>query len=105
MPDRFYLATFDLVNSRGREAEYARARAALEFLVGSANYHRPVKQCCIIGTDKSINAGRIKDTLRQTLGSNSNILVVRLRHGYATALIQPANRARTRTVLGSIPPD
>jgi len=32
MSDRFYLVTFDLVNSRGREAEYAKARVALKFL-------------------------------------------------------------------------
>jgi hypothetical protein len=36
MPFRYYLVTFDLVNSRGREAEYAITRKALEFLVGRA---------------------------------------------------------------------
>lgn len=103
MADRYYLATFDLVNSEGRQAEYAKARAALEFLVGGQNYYRPVKQCCILKSDGSVNAARIKKTLTQNLGSDCNVLVVRLRHGHAIHLLDRENRIETEALLAGLP--
>lgn len=101
MAERYYLATFDLVDSEGRQAEYAKARAALEFLVGGPNYYRPVKQCCILRS--SVNAARIKGTLTQTLGSNCNVLVVRLRRGHAIHLLDSENREETEALLRDLP--
>jgi hypothetical protein len=38
MTGRFYLVTFDLENSRGREAEYTLADTALRFRFGGKNF-------------------------------------------------------------------
>lgn len=101
MPVRYYLTTFDLENSKGREAEYAKVRRRLEFLVGKQNYLRIVKQCCIVQT--SLNAAALRNSIRQVTGSQSNILVVRLRHGYSTAINDPSIRQKARDFLDQVP--
>lgn len=102
MAIRHYLVTFDLVGSKGRESEYGAARRALEFLVGSQNYFRIVMQCCLVRTDKYY-AAALKNSLSQRLGSQSNILVVRLRHGYAMKLLNQTTREEALEFLGNIP--
>lgn len=99
---RYYMVTFDLVGAKGREAEYEQARKALQFMVGPQNYIRIVKQCCFVRTDRH-NAARLRDSLQQMLGSKSNILVVRLRHGYAFRLMKHADQVAAANFLQSIP--
>jgi hypothetical protein len=98
---RYYLVTFDLKNSKGREAEYKRADDALVLRYGPQNYWRIVKQCRIIRTSQ--DARHIRDSLHQRLGGNCNILVVRLRRGYAFTLMDPQDRAKARDCLQNIP--
>lgn len=100
---QYYLATFDLVNSKWRQDEYAKARAALKFLVGGQNYYRPLKQCCILKSDGSVDAARIKGTLTQTLGSDCNVLVVRLRRDHAIHILDRENRIETEALLRKLP--
>ena len=101
MADRYYLVTFDLQNSKGREAEYAKARGALQFLVGSSNYYGLLKQCSIVRT--SLMASRLQQTLMQILGQNCNILIVRLRYGYSFRIRDPQIRQRAKELLNNIP--
>lgn len=101
MADRYYIVTFDLENSQGREAEYSRVRRRLEALVGPTNYYRPLMQCCIVRTH--LYAAQIRDSMKQTLGSNCNILVTRLRHGYAHHIRNSSTRLRTDNMLRNIP--
>jgi hypothetical protein len=102
MAFRYYLVTFDLVNSKGRESEYAVARRALEFLVGKTHYFRIVMQCSLIRTDRH-NALALKNSLSQRLGAQSNILVVRLRHGYALKLLNQQKSNAAHEFLKEIP--
>lgn len=100
-PDRYYLVTFDLIGSKGREGDYARAHAAITLLVGGGkNYYRIVKQCCMVRTRH--NAARLRDSLKQTLGGSCNILVVRLRGGYAYSIKSPLTRAKATEILAEI---
>jgi hypothetical protein len=101
MTDRFYLVTFDLQNSKGREAEYTRADTALRFRFGAQNFWKIVKQCRIVRTNQ--NARQIQATLQQTLGGNCNILIVRLRRGYAFTLTTATARITARDCLQQIP--
>lgn len=101
MTGRFYIVTFDLQNSKGREAEYPRADAALRLRFGSQNFWKIVKQCRIVRTNE--DARQIRATLQQVLGGNCNILVVRLRRGYAFKLTTPAARIVARDCLQQIP--
>jgi hypothetical protein len=101
MTGRFYLVTFDLENSRGREAEYTLADTALRFRFGAKNFWKIVKQCRIVRTNQ--DARQIRASLQQTLGGNCNILIVRLRRGYAFTLTTPAARITARDCLQQIP--
>jgi hypothetical protein len=101
MSERFYMVSFDLENSKYRTNEYTKIRRYLENLVGSRNYHRLTKQCCILKTDQ--RSAAIRDGIKQRLGSNCNILVVRLQYGYAFHLPDPVVRAEAIDVLTSIP--
>jgi hypothetical protein len=100
MTERFYMVKFDLKNSKGREAEYYRADAALKFRFGPSNYWKIVKQCRIVRTDRDASA--IRNSLTQTLGGNCNILVVRLRHGHAYTLVDPAARLAAKNCFDQI---
>lgn len=101
MTSRFYMVTFDLRNSKGRENEYAKADAALKFRYGDQNYWKIVKQCRIIRTNQ--DARQIRDMLNQSLGGNCNILVVRLKRGFAFTLLNPLDRVVARDCLQQIP--
>jgi len=101
MSDRFYLVTFDLRNSKGREAEYRQADESLKFRFGRDNFWKIVKQCRIIRTGQ--DAREIRSTLSQVLGSNCNILVVRLRRGYAFRIVDARDRRVARGLLSQIP--
>lgn len=101
MTGRFYMVTFDLIGSKGRENDYAKARGALRFLVGEGNYWDLVKQCAIVRTNK--DARVIMNSLTQSLGLECNILVVRLRRGYAFRLRDVGKRAKARDCLQQIP--
>lgn len=102
MTNRFYMVTFDLENSANRTNEYAKVRADLKLMVGAARYHSFTKQACIVQT--SNNAAAIRNRMAQKLGGNCNILVVRLRHGYAFKLRDSRIKAQASEVLRSIPP-
>lgn len=102
MASRFYMVTFDLENAANRTAEYAQVRADLKLMVGAANYHSFTKQACIVQT--SYDAAAIRDRMAQKLGGNCNILVVRLRHGYAFKLKDPKVKEQAAAVLRSIQP-
>ena len=99
---RFYMVTFDLENSANRRNEYTKVRNDLKLMVGNANYHGFTKQACVVHTSKDARA--IRDRMAQKLGGNCNILVVRLRKGFAFKLLDPAARAQANVVLRSIPP-
>lgn len=101
MTERFYLVTFDLLNSKNRTNEYAIARQALKFRFGANNFWRIVKQCCIVRTDQ--NASAIRDVLSQRLGKNCNILVVRLARGYAFRMATPGLGGFAKECLDQIP--
>jgi hypothetical protein len=98
---RFYMVTFDLENSAKRTAEYAQVRADLRLMVGAANYHGFTKQACIVQTSNT--AAAIRDRMAQKLGGDCNILVVRLRYGYAFKLKDRTMKAQAAAVLRSIP--
>ncbi len=98
---RFYMVTFDLENSANRTDEYTKVRNDLKLMVGTANYHGFTKQACIVQTSKDVRA--IRDRMAQKLGGNCNILVVRLRKGFAFKLLDPIARAQANGVLRSIP--
>jgi hypothetical protein len=101
MPYHYYVATFDLEQSKGREAEYGKVRQALECLVGSKNYYRPVKQCCIVRTN--LNADTLRDSMTQTLGPRCNILIARLRFGFAFRIRNPETKRETGMWMRGIP--
>ena len=74
MPNRFYLISFDLKNSKYRQADHPRARASLMFLVNPSNYYRITLQCAIVRVvENRVDAARIRDTLSQILESNCNM--------------------------------
>ena len=100
MADRYYVVTFDLEDSQGREAEYELVRRDLKLMVGPMNYHRPLKRCCIIRTNK--DAQTIRNTMTQKLGDKCNILIARLRHGFAFRIRDPELRVRTSILMRSI---
>lgn len=100
MTARFYMVTFDLRNSKGRENEYVKADNALKFRFGPQNYWKIVKQIRIVKTGQ--DARQIRDMLHQTLGGNCNILIVRLRRGYAYTLINPKDRETAKDCLQQI---
>jgi hypothetical protein len=100
MAERYYLVTFDLENSAGREADYERVRNDLKQLVGPMNYHKPLKQCCIVKTDK--NAATIRNAMTQRLGQQCNILVARLRFGFAFRIRDRHTHAETSALLRRI---
>ena len=100
MPDRFYLVTFDLKESHTRQAEYLKVRSRVRNLVGRENFCQIVKQCCMVRT--SLDAASIRNSMKQVIGERCNILVVRLRKGYAFKLLDPAMQRRAREFLGSI---
>lgn len=97
MAKRFYMATFDLLNSHGREQEYKLAENTLRFRFGAENYWKPLKQFCVIRTDRG--AAAIRDALKQRLGSDCNILVVELAKGYAFKIIDPRKRREAKEFL------
>jgi hypothetical protein len=99
--DRYYIVTFDLEESKGQELEYNKIRQRLEGLVGKENYFRPVKQCCIVKTP--LSARHIRNSMLQTLGPKCNILVVRLRFGYAFRIKDVQERQRTNRLMNAIP--
>jgi hypothetical protein len=101
MADRFYLVTFDIKNSKGREAEYSQVRGALLTLVGRSNYLRSIKQCCLVRTP--LPASALRNSVKQILGYNCNILVVRLAFGYGIDIKDAATRLDTLKFLNSIP--
>jgi hypothetical protein len=101
MTGRFYMVTFDLENSKGRTNDYPKARQALQFLVGDGNYWDLVKQCAIVRTNNDARA--IMNTLTQQLGPDCNVLVVRLRRGYAFKLRDVDKRAKARDCFQQIP--
>lgn len=98
---KYYMVTFDLLNSAGRTNDYKAAEDAIRFLVGPGNYWKFVKQCAIVRTNR--DARDIRNTLGQRLGSNCNILIVRLRRGYAFKLKDAVKRNAARRVLQNIP--
>lgn len=98
---RYYIATFDLIGSRGREHQYKLADKALRFRFGEANYWKIVKQCAIIRTKD--RAKDIRDVLSQQLGQKTNILVLRLRHGHAFSLQDPDSRAIAKDCFDGMP--
>lgn len=101
MAPRFYLVTFDLEDSRYRTNEYRIAEEALISSFERPNYWKLVKQCSIVRTSRS--AADIRDVLTQRLGRNCNILVVRLRYGYAFTLTNRQKRQAARNCLSQIP--
>jgi hypothetical protein len=98
MVARFFMVTFDLKNSKGREAEYQRADSGLKFRFGPTNFWKVVKQCRIVRTD--LAAVDVRDALKQYLGGNCNILVVRLARGYAYSLL---DRVAKKTANDCLP--
>jgi hypothetical protein len=101
--DRWYLATFDIEGAKGREADYKKTEDALKHRFRAQNYFRFVKQCCVIRlTRSSDNAVSIRDVIHQRLGSNCNIVVLRLGRGYAFKLLDATKRKKARVALGSI---
>ncbi len=53
MGDRYYLATFDLVVTEGDKLNTPKPVRLCDFWSEKRpNYYRPVKQCCILKSDK-----------------------------------------------------
>lgn len=98
--ERTYLVTFDLENSKNRTNDYKRAEAALHFRFGANKCWKLVKQCYIVRTN--MTAVDIRLTLTQRLGASCNILVVRLRKGYAFKINDPAKRQQAHICLDHI---
>jgi hypothetical protein len=103
MAVEYYLVTFDLINSKGRANEYETVRRRLRFLVGPQNYCRVVKQCCLIRT--KLGPTTVRQSIEQTIGSQSNTLIVPLRYGYSMRIKDPVTRVQARDFLRSIPKD
>jgi hypothetical protein len=99
----YYLVTFDLIQSKGRESEYDTVRRRLRFLVGQQNYCRVVKQCCLIRTE--LDAKTIRQSIEQTIGPQSNTLIVPLRRGYSLRIKDAATRNSAIEFLRGIPND
>lgn len=98
--DNFYMVTFDLQNSRGRSNEYSAAEAHLRNRFGAENYWKIVKQCAVIRTADHSRA--IRDTLSQRLGSDCNILVVKIARGYALKIRDPYQREKAKKCLQQV---
>jgi hypothetical protein len=103
MAVEYYLVTFDLINSKGRESEYATVKNRLRLLVGPQNFCRVVKQCCLIRT--KLDAKTIRQSVEQTIGSQSNTLILPVRRGYSLRVKDPATRNAAIDFLKSIPRD
>lgn len=101
MADRFYLASFDLLQSQGRQNDYKAAEETLKFRFGANNYWKPLKQFCVIRTDQG--AAAIRDALSQRLGGNCNILVVGLKKGYAYKIVNTRRRREAKEMLEQLP--
>ena len=97
---RYYLITFDLTPSYNRQSDYDGIRAAIKSFVGIRNYFEPLKQCCMVRT--RVNAMALRQHVA-ALVRPGNVLVLRLRHGYATDIIDPVLRKKTRDWLGGVP--
>lgn len=101
MPDAsFYMVTFDLQNSSGRSDDYRQAENSLKFRFGVDNYWKLVKQCAVVRTDQG--AAAIRDALSQRLGSDCNILVVKLAQGWAFKIRDQSKRHVARRCLSQI---
>ena len=87
----FYMVTFDIINSRGKESLYHAVEKALKDELGDEHYYRVVKQCVLVETlaDKR-EIGKI---IKGILGNECNILIVRLQPGQAYRIVDPAHKA------------
>lgn len=99
--EKFYMVTFDLLNSAARTNDYKKAEDALIFSFGPNNYWKPLKQCAFVRTDRGPVA--IRNTLSQRLGTNMNILVVRVRREHALKIKNPTKFAEATAFFRQIP--
>ena len=97
---RDYLITFDLSDSANRRDEYRTIRNAIRDFVGPCNYFKSLKQCCLVRTNE--NNAIILGQLVGNLVDPGNVLVLRLRYGYATDIVDPVMRQKTRDWLRKI---
>lgn len=98
---RFYLVTFDLKDSYGRNAHYAAADAALKFRYGEENFWKVIKQCRIIRT--SDTAGSIKDMLNQAVGGNCDIVILQIKGDWDCKFMDYRDRRNARECLEQVP--
>lgn len=101
MADRYYLVTFDLIGSRGREYQYKLVEDRLKSISINEEYHKLVKQCAIICTDRARE--EIYETVRQAVGGKASVLVIRVAWG---SIIRMPNKSKQRDaecILDGIP--
>lgn len=101
MPIRYYLVTFDLINSAGRTGDYKLAEDTLKFRFGPTNFWKPLKQFCVVRTDQG--AASVRNALGQRLGRNCNILVVALRRDFAHQIANSRKRRQADEFLNKLP--
>lgn len=99
--EKFYMVTFDLLNSATRTNDYKKAEDALIFKFGPNNYWKPLKQCAFVRTDRGAVA--IRNTLSQRLGADTNILVVRVKREHALKIKNPTKLTEARAFFRQIP--
>ena len=83
----FYMVTFDIIGSKGKEALYEKVRRALQTQVGDGNYYRLLKQCVLIET--LTDRREVGKMTKSILGDSCNILIVRLQSGQAYRIVSP----------------
>jgi hypothetical protein len=98
---RYYLITFDLRKSHNRQSEYRAIRDAIKKYVGARNYFEPLKQCCMVRTE-NIKAMDLRNRIAPIVFPG-NALIIRLRYGYSTDIIDPIIRKKTKEWLSGVP--
>lgn len=89
---QYFMVTFDLSGSAGRQAVYARFRARLGALVGAENVVRAIKQVYFVKADFS--SRDIREEMQRVLERQDSIIITRLQPGESFRLKVPgAGRA------------
>ena|ERR1700693_2643231 len=100
---RYYLVTFDLKRSAGRQALYTRFKRRLEKILGRANVGSIIKQCYFVKS--TLKSSYIRAEMQTILAPQDSILIARLQPGYSYSLKKPGSGRRAKQYFKALRED
>jgi hypothetical protein len=100
---QYYMVTFDLSGSDGRQATYARFRTRLGALIGIDNVVRGIKQVYFIRSDYLPKD--IRSEMERVLEAQDSIIVTRLQPGESFRLCAPGAGRKARAFFADLERD